>query len=103
MAGVVYGRGSGRLTRVGDGWRRWVLNRRGTLGADGARGIRLASPRLVESEWHAAVMDRLDALRIKYARAQEHCAASSRALDQWVATLPYGVRGEADPLGWFVV
>jgi hypothetical protein len=83
--------------------RRWVLNKRGTLGAHGARGIRLASPRLVESEWHAAVMDRLDALRIKYARAQEHCAASSRALDRWVATLPYGVRGEADPLGWFVV
>jgi hypothetical protein len=40
---------------------------------------------------------------IKYARAQEHCAGWSRALDQWVATLPYGVRGEADPLGWFVV
>jgi hypothetical protein len=35
--------------------------------------------------------------------AQEHRAAWSRALDQWVATLPYGVRGEADPLGWFVV
>ena len=48
-------------------------------------------------------MDRLDALRLKYARAQEHRAAWSRAHDQWVATLPYGVRGEADPLGWFVV
>ena len=59
---------------------------------------------LLESEWHAAVMDRLDALRNRDTRgAQEHCAASSRALDQWVATLPYGVRGEADPLGWFVV
>jgi hypothetical protein len=48
-------------------------------------------------------MDRLDALRIKYARAQEHRAAWSRALDKWVATMPYGVRGEADPSGWFVV
>jgi hypothetical protein len=47
-------------------------------------------------------MDRLDALRIKYARAQEHRAAWSRALDKWVATTPYGVRGEADPSGWFV-
>jgi hypothetical protein len=35
-------------------------------------------------------------------RAQEHRAAWSRALDEWVATLPYGVRGEADPSGWFV-
>ena len=48
-------------------------------------------------------MDRLDALRIKYARAQEHSAAWDRALDKWVATMPYGVRGEADPLGWFVI
>ena len=48
-------------------------------------------------------MDRLDALRIKYARAKEHHAAWSRALDNWVATMPYGVRGEADPSGWFVV
>jgi hypothetical protein len=47
-------------------------------------------------------MDRLDALRIKYARAQEHRAAWSRALDKWVATTPYGVHGEADPSGWFV-
>jgi hypothetical protein len=48
-------------------------------------------------------MDRLDALRIKYVRAQEHHAAWSRALDRWVATMPYGVRGEADPAGWFVI
>jgi hypothetical protein len=48
-------------------------------------------------------MDRLDALRIKYARAQEHHAAWSRALDKWVATMPYAVRGEADPSGWFVI
>jgi hypothetical protein len=48
-------------------------------------------------------MDRLVALRIKFARAQEHRAAWSRALDEWVATLPYGVRGEADPSGWFVI
>jgi hypothetical protein len=48
-------------------------------------------------------MDRLDARRIKYARAQEHYSAWSRALDKWVATMPYAVRGEADPLGWFVV
>ena len=47
-------------------------------------------------------MDRLDALRIKYARAQEHRAAWDGALDNWVATMPYGVRGEADPTGWFV-
>jgi hypothetical protein len=47
-------------------------------------------------------MDRLDALRIKYARAQEHRAAWDGALDKWVATMPYGVRGEADPTGWFV-
>jgi hypothetical protein len=103
MAGVVYGWGSGRLTR---GWRRLAtvgIEQAGHVRGRWRRGIRLASPRLVESEWHAAVMDRLDALRIKYARAQEHCAAWSRALDQWVATLPYGVRGEADPLGWFVV
>jgi hypothetical protein len=48
-------------------------------------------------------MDRLDALRIKYARAQEHRAAWSRALDKWVARMPYGVRGEADPSGRFVI
>jgi hypothetical protein len=48
-------------------------------------------------------MDRLDALRIKYARAQEHHAAWSRALDKWVATMPYALRGEADPSEWFVV
>src|SRR5512133_1810264 len=99
MAGVVYGWGSGRLTR---GWRRLAtvgIEQAGHVRGRWRRGIRLASPRLVESELHAAVMDRLDALRIKYARAHEHCAASSRALDQWVATLPYGVRGEADPLG----
>jgi hypothetical protein len=48
-------------------------------------------------------MDRLDALRIKYARAQEHCAAWSGVLDRWVATMPYGVRGEASPSGWFVI
>ena len=48
-------------------------------------------------------MDRLDALRIRYARAQEHRAAWSRALDKWLATMPYGVRGEADPSGWFVI
>jgi hypothetical protein len=47
-------------------------------------------------------MDRLDTLRIKYARAQEHHAAWSHALDKWVATMPYAVRGEADPSGWFV-
>jgi hypothetical protein len=47
-------------------------------------------------------MDRLDTLRIKYARAQEHRAAWSRALDNWVATIPYAVRGRADPSGWFV-
>jgi hypothetical protein len=47
-------------------------------------------------------MDRLDALRIKFARAQEHHAAWSRVLDEWVAKVPYGVRGEADPSGWFV-
>ena len=29
MAGVAYGWGSGPLTKVGDGWRRWVLNKRG--------------------------------------------------------------------------
>jgi hypothetical protein len=34
---------------------------------------------------------------------QEHCAAWSRALDKWVATMPYGVRDEADSSGWFVV
>ena len=48
-------------------------------------------------------MDRLEALRIKYARAQEHRAAWSRGLDKWVATMPYGVRGKADPSGWFVI
>jgi hypothetical protein len=48
-------------------------------------------------------MDRLDALRIKYARAQEHRAAWDRALDKWVATMPYALRGEADPSGWFVI
>jgi hypothetical protein len=48
-------------------------------------------------------VDRLEALRIKYARAQEHRAAWSRGLDKWVATMPYGVRGEADPSGWFVI
>ena len=48
-------------------------------------------------------MDRLDALQIKHARAQEHYAGWSRALDKWVATMPYGVRGEADPSGWFVI
>ena len=48
-------------------------------------------------------MDRLDALRTKYARAQEHRAEGSRALDEWDATLPYGVRGEAEPSGWFVI
>jgi hypothetical protein len=47
-------------------------------------------------------MDRLDALRIKYARAQEHRATWDRALDKWVATMPYAVRGKADPSGWFV-
>ena len=47
-------------------------------------------------------MDRLDTLRIKCARAQEHHAEWSRALDKWVATMPYAVRGEADPSGWFV-
>ena len=47
-------------------------------------------------------MDRLEALRIKYARAQEHRAAWARALDKWVATMPYGVRGKADQSGWFV-
>jgi hypothetical protein len=49
--------------------------------------------------WQATAMDRRDALQIKYARAQEHHAAWSRALDKWVATMPYAVRGEADPLG----
>jgi hypothetical protein len=48
-------------------------------------------------------MDRLDALRIKYARAEEHSAAWSRALDKWVDAVPYGVRGEAHPSGWFVI
>jgi hypothetical protein len=48
-------------------------------------------------------MDRLDALRIKYARAQVHHAAWSRVLDKWVAAMPYAVRGEADPTGWFVI
>ena len=48
-------------------------------------------------------MDRLDALLIKYGRAQEHRAAWDRALDKWVATMPYALRGEADPSGWFVV
>jgi hypothetical protein len=47
-------------------------------------------------------MDRLDAVRIKYARAQEHRGAWSRALDKWVATMPYAVRGRADQSGWFV-
>ena len=47
-------------------------------------------------------MDRLDAVRIKYARAQDHRAAWSRALDKWVATMPYAVRGRADQSGWFV-
>jgi len=47
-------------------------------------------------------MDRLEALRIKYARAQQHHAAFSRALDKWIATMPYAVGGEADPSGWFV-
>jgi hypothetical protein len=53
--------------------------------------------------WQAAAMDRLAALRIKYARAQEHHEAWSRALDRWVSTMPYGVRGEADSSGWFVI
>ena len=26
----------------------------------------------------------------------------ARALDKWVATMPYAVRGKADPSGWFV-
>ncbi len=98
MAGVAYGWGSGPLTKVGDGWRRWVLNRRGTLGADGARGIRLASPRLVESEWHAAVMDRLDALRLKYVRPKStarHGPAPS------TSGLPRSLTGyAARPIRW---
>jgi hypothetical protein len=53
--------------------------------------------------WQAAAMDRLDALRAKYARAQEHSIAFSEALDRWLASMPYGVRGRSDPSGWFVV
>jgi hypothetical protein len=53
--------------------------------------------------WQAAAMDRLDALRAKYARAQEHSIAFSDALDRWLASMPYGIRGRSDPSGWFVI